>query len=85
MLTLQFENKINISYLKYRNWEKIKVKNRVVFIVVVYPIVGNEEHESQPSGLVVDRRGIVIEWKEEWANRMTRFQRRQFNGKCKSD
>jgi netrin receptor unc-5 len=46
---------------------------------------GSDERESQPSGLIADRRSIVIDWKEEWADRMRRFQRRQFKGKCKSD
>jgi netrin receptor unc-5 len=45
---------------------------------------GNDERDSQPSGLIADRRSVVIDWKEEWDNRMMRFQRRQSSGKCKT-
>ncbi|CAG2111755.1 unnamed protein product [Medioppia subpectinata] len=50
-----------------------------------YLILGNDERETQPTGLIADRRSIAIDWKEEWADRMRRFQRRQFKGKCKTD
>ncbi|CAH1398908.1 unnamed protein product [Nezara viridula] len=40
-----------------------------------YLILGKEKDGDRP-GLTITQRSIVIEWKEEWHNRMRRFQRR---------
>ncbi|KAL1129201.1 hypothetical protein AAG570_013731, partial [Ranatra chinensis] len=40
-----------------------------------YLILGKEKEGEHP-GLTITQRSIVIEWKEEWHNRMRRFQRR---------
>ncbi|XP_066902285.1 netrin-3, partial [Halyomorpha halys] len=38
-------------------------------------VLGKEKDGDRP-GLTITQRSIVIEWKEEWHNRMRRFQRR---------
>uniref|UniRef100_A0A4P6D7B2 Putative netrin axonal chemotropic factor n=2 Tax=Rhodnius prolixus TaxID=13249 RepID=A0A4P6D7B2_RHOPR len=40
-----------------------------------YLILGKEKDGDKP-GLTITQRSIVIEWKDEWINRMRRFQRR---------
>ncbi|GAB6027953.1 Netrin-1 [Chamberlinius hualienensis] len=55
---------------------KIKVNRR-------YLILGSEWHSRQHNGLKVNKKSLVIEWKDEWAMRMRRYQRRQRYGKCK--
>ncbi|RWS14690.1 netrin-like protein [Dinothrombium tinctorium] len=55
---------------------KMRVKNTYLFL-------GTEERNSEPRGMIVDRSGVAIEWKEEWGRRMLRYQRRQRSGKCK--
>ncbi|XP_046660439.1 netrin-B [Homalodisca vitripennis] len=40
-----------------------------------YLILGKEK-EGEHTGLTITQRSIVIEWKDEWNNRMRRFQRR---------
>uniref|UniRef100_A0A146MHX1 Netrin-1 n=2 Tax=Lygus hesperus TaxID=30085 RepID=A0A146MHX1_LYGHE len=40
-----------------------------------YLILGKETDGDKP-GLTITQRSIVIEWKDEWLNRMRRFQRR---------
>ncbi|GAB6029224.1 Netrin-1 [Chamberlinius hualienensis] len=55
---------------------KIKVNRR-------YLILGSEWHSRQHSGLKVNKKSLVIEWKDEWAMRMRQYQRRLRFGKCK--
>ncbi|KAL4131756.1 hypothetical protein QTP88_009025 [Uroleucon formosanum] len=42
----------------------------------LYLILGKENDGERRDGLVLTQRSIVIEWREEWHNRMRRFQRR---------
>uniref|UniRef100_T1IHF7 Netrin-1 n=1 Tax=Strigamia maritima TaxID=126957 RepID=T1IHF7_STRMM len=48
-----------------------------------YLILGKEERTPGRPGLQADQRSIVIEWKDEWARRMRRYQKRQRSTKCK--
>nr|XP_042908435.1 netrin-1 [Parasteatoda tepidariorum] len=54
---------------------KIKVKQ-------TYLLLGKDVRHPDEAGLSVDNKSIVIEWKDEWARRMRRYQRRQRKGKC---
>ncbi|XP_050533128.1 netrin-1 [Daktulosphaira vitifoliae] len=42
----------------------------------LYLILGKENEGDRRDGLVLTQRSIVIEWRDEWHNRMRRFQRR---------
>ncbi|XP_055945657.1 netrin-1-like isoform X3 [Argiope bruennichi] len=56
---------------------KIKVKQ-------TYLILSKDSRQPEHPGLTADERSIVIEWKDDWARRMRRYQRRQRKGKCKN-
>ncbi|XP_023239606.1 netrin-1-like [Centruroides sculpturatus] len=56
---------------------KLRVKN-------TYLILGKDDRHSEHPGLSADGRSIVIEWKDDWARRLRRFQRRQRKGRCKN-
>ncbi|KAF8776927.1 Netrin-3-like protein [Argiope bruennichi] len=56
---------------------KIKVKQ-------TYLILSKDSRQPERPGLTADERSIVIEWKDDWARRMRRYQRRQRKGKCKN-
>lgn len=48
-----------------------------------YLILGNDDRRAAGvKGLIADRDSIVVDWKDEWARRMRRYQRRDRNGKC---
>lgn len=54
---------------------KIRINRR-------YLILGKDWQSKTLTGLRANRKSIVIEWKDEWARRLRRFQRRQRYGKC---
>ncbi|KAG8184440.1 hypothetical protein JTE90_026358 [Oedothorax gibbosus] len=56
---------------------KIKVKQ-------TYLLMGKDNRDPERPGLTADERSIAIEWKDDWARRMRRYQRRQRKGKCKN-
>ncbi|GFU13799.1 netrin-1 [Nephila pilipes] len=56
---------------------KIKVKQ-------TYLVLSKDVRQPEHPGLTADERSIVIEWKDDWARRMRRYQRRQRKGKCKN-
>ncbi|KFM68061.1 Netrin-1, partial [Stegodyphus mimosarum] len=56
---------------------KIRVKQ-------TYLILGKDIRQPDQPGLTADNRSIVIDWKDEWARRMRRYQRKQRKGKCKN-
>uniref|UniRef100_T1II68 Netrin-1 n=1 Tax=Strigamia maritima TaxID=126957 RepID=T1II68_STRMM len=48
-----------------------------------YLILGKEHHTNNRRGIHANQKSIVIEWKDEWARRMRRYQRHQKSTKCK--
>lgn len=57
---------------------KIKIKEN-------YIIIGIEEREAEPRGLIADRQSLVVEWSEEWDRKIRRYQRKQRSGICSED
>lgn len=49
-------------------------------------LLGTYQKESSHNyRLIADRTSIVIDWGDEWHERIRRFQKRQLKGKCKSE
>ncbi|GIX95843.1 netrin-1 [Caerostris extrusa] len=65
---------VSVSHLACK-CPKIKVKQ-------TYLILSKDVRQPERPGLTADDRSIVIEWKDDWARRMRRYQRRQRKGKC---
>ncbi|KAH9417457.1 Netrin-1 [Dermatophagoides pteronyssinus] len=58
---------------------KLKIKH-------TYLILGTYQKETlQNYRLIADRNSIVIDWGDEWHERIRRFQKRQLKGKCKME
>ncbi|KAH9516745.1 Netrin-1, partial [Dermatophagoides farinae] len=58
---------------------KLKIKH-------TYLILGTYQKETlQSYRLIADRNSIVIDWGDEWHERIRRFQKRQLKGKCKME
>lgn len=51
-----------------------------------FEIIGTYQKETlQNYRLIADRNSIVIDWGDEWHERIRRFQKRQLKGKCKME
>nr|AMY99575.1 netrin [Novocrania anomala] len=48
-----------------------------------YLLLGYDTKNSNGSGITLDRRSIVIQWKDEWQRRIRKYQRHERKGKCK--
>ena len=40
-------------------------------------------HKSRGNGIILDKRSIVIRWKDDWSRRLRRFRKYDQEGKCK--
>ncbi|CAH1794168.1 unnamed protein product [Owenia fusiformis] len=47
-----------------------------------YLILSQDNTEQRRSGLTLDRRSIVIQWKDDWARRLKKYQKYERKGKC---
>ncbi|KPM05747.1 netrin-1-like protein [Sarcoptes scabiei] len=58
---------------------KLKIKH-------TYLILGTYQKENLHNyRLIANRNSIVIDWEDEWHDRIKRFQKRQLKGKCKNE
>ncbi|XP_013408519.1 netrin-1 isoform X1 [Lingula anatina] len=49
-----------------------------------YLLLGHDHQNTNMDGLVLDRRSIVIPWKDEWQRRLRKFQRYERKGRCRN-
>nr|AMY99569.1 netrin [Terebratalia transversa] len=56
-----------------------KVRKKKTYLIIGY----NNKNSGRP-GLHLDRKSIVIQWKDEWQRRIKRFHRQERRGKCKN-
>ncbi|ESO98632.1 hypothetical protein LOTGIDRAFT_201560 [Lottia gigantea] len=47
-----------------------------------YLIVGKHKRNDSRSGFVIDRKSVVIRWKDKWQRRLRRFVKHERRGKC---
>ena len=47
-----------------------------------YLIVSKDKTSGSRSGIVLDSKSIVIPWKDDWQNRLRKFQRYERKGRC---
>lgn len=50
-----------------------------------YLLIGRQRRRYNGSGYDVDRKTIVIRWKDRWQRRLRKFMRYQRRGKCRSN
>ncbi|XP_050391300.1 netrin-1 isoform X3 [Patella vulgata] len=48
-----------------------------------YLIVGKHRRNDSRSGFVIDRKSVVIKWKDKWQRRLRRFVKYERRGKCR--
>lgn len=48
----------------------------------MYLVLSREDRDSRKPGLILDRKSIVIPWKDDWQRRLSRFRQYDKRGQC---